>query len=117
MDTQALFLFIAGSILPSFFVALLSTYLVRANAARFGLIDLPGGRKVHTPPTPRGGGVAVWLGVVAVFAIGQLVLILADKNASIDAQLPEILRMHRPGILSQSPKLWILLAGGTALML
>ena len=33
MDSQSLSLFVAGSILPSFVVALLTTYVVRRNAA------------------------------------------------------------------------------------
>ncbi|HEX7894321.1 MAG TPA: hypothetical protein VF447_09040, partial [Terriglobales bacterium] len=68
MASQSLLLFIAGSLLPSFIVALLATYVVRASAARWGLIDLPGERKVHVTPTPRGGGLAIWLGVVGTFA-------------------------------------------------
>ena len=41
MTTQNVLLFLAGSLLPSFVIALVATYLVRANAARFKLIDLP----------------------------------------------------------------------------
>src|SRR5262245_15196735 len=74
MNSQSLSLFVAGSILPTFVVALLATYLVRKIAARWGLIDLPSERKVHTTPTPRGGGLAVWFAVVATFAVAQAVL-------------------------------------------
>jgi UDP-GlcNAc:undecaprenyl-phosphate GlcNAc-1-phosphate transferase len=95
----------------------LATFVVRANAQRFGLIDLPGERKVHTTPTPRGGGVGIWLGVVGVFATGQLALVLVTKNAQLGAQVPEAFRLHLGGIAAQTPKLWIILGGGTALML
>jgi len=117
MDLQSLSLFVAGSVLPSFVVALVATYVVRSNAARFGLIDLPGERKVHTSPTPRGGGVAVWLGVIGVFAAGQLLLLLALNNANYALLMPEVFRLHISGIAAQMPKLWILLTAATVLML
>lgn len=33
-------------------------------AGRYGLIDLPGKRKIHTTPIPRGGGIALWSGMM-----------------------------------------------------
>ncbi len=117
MDSRNLLLFLAGSILPSLIVALVATYVIRANAAAWGLMDLPGERKVHTTPTPRGGGLAIWLGVVGTFAIAQLLLVLATKVAAIEALMPEFARPHLPGIWSQSAKLWIILAASTALTL
>jgi len=117
MAPRALFLFIAGSVLPSLIVSLLATWLVRANAARWGLIDLPGERKVHTAPTPRGGGLAIWLGVVATFAAAQLFLLVAARSPAVNELIPEFARGHVAGIWSQSGKLWILLGGGTALAL
>lgn len=116
MDSQALLLFVAGSVVPSFVIALLGTYVIRRYAAVWGLIDQPGERKVHTTPTPRGGGIAIWLGVVGAFAIGHLAL-LAVANDSLAEFVPEFARPHLPGIVAQSTKLWILLAAGTALML
>ncbi|MFN9717759.1 MAG: MraY family glycosyltransferase [Planctomycetota bacterium] len=38
------------------------TPIVRKLAPALGLIDLPGDRKVHVQPTPRGGGIAIFLG-------------------------------------------------------
>jgi UDP-GlcNAc:undecaprenyl-phosphate/decaprenyl-phosphate GlcNAc-1-phosphate transferase len=117
MDFHSLLLFVAGSILPSFIVALVATYVVRRNAARFGLIDLPSERKVHTTPTPRGGGVAVWLGVVVTFAVAQLVLWYVTRSTAAEAIVPKFAEPHLPGIWAQSGKLWILLGAGTLLML
>src|SRR5437773_904569 len=37
MDSRSLFLFVAGSVLPSLAMALLATYVIRSNAARGGL--------------------------------------------------------------------------------
>ncbi len=45
------------------------TPLVRLVALRLGLVDRPGGRKVHTKPTPRVGGVAIFLGFAAAIAV------------------------------------------------
>jgi UDP-GlcNAc:undecaprenyl-phosphate GlcNAc-1-phosphate transferase len=46
-------------------VTYLLTPLVRAVAARFGIVDLPNERRPHKRPTARGGGLAVVLGVHA----------------------------------------------------
>lgn len=116
MDTYATTLFIAGSILPSLLVALVATYVVRRNAARWGLVDLPNERKVHTTPTPRGGGLAVWLAVVGAFAALQIVVLMRESPLVIGL-IPRFAQDHLSGIAAQFPKLWILLAGGTALTL
>jgi len=45
------------------------TPLVRRLAIKCGVIDQPGGRRVHERPTPRWGGIAIYIGfVVSVFA-------------------------------------------------
>jgi UDP-GlcNAc:undecaprenyl-phosphate GlcNAc-1-phosphate transferase len=108
--------FIAGSVLPGFLIALVATYGIRHFAASWGLMDLPGERKVHTAPTPRGGGLAIWLGVVATFALGQLFLLSADRMPAVGGLIPEFARPHLAGIWAQSTKLWLLLAAGTILV-
>src|SRR5262245_6626648 len=117
MGFQSLLIFLAGSLLPSFVLALVATYIVRANAGRFGLIDLPSERKVHTTPTPRGGGLAVWLGVMGTFAAAQLVLWSVPRSGSIENLVPEFARPHIAGAAAKAGELWILLAAGTVLML
>jgi UDP-GlcNAc:undecaprenyl-phosphate GlcNAc-1-phosphate transferase len=61
-------------------VGLFITPVVRGVAHRFGLLDYPGGRKVHQVPVPRLGGVgmAIAFGV----AIGLATLISPDLGAS-----------------------------------
>jgi len=44
-------------------VSYLLTPAVKALAFRFGVVDLPNERRPHPRPTPRGGGVAVFIGV------------------------------------------------------
>lgn len=45
----------------SLLTALVLTPPVRALARRLGMVDLPGDRHIHTRPTPRAGGVAVFI--------------------------------------------------------
>jgi UDP-GlcNAc:undecaprenyl-phosphate GlcNAc-1-phosphate transferase len=117
MNFQSTILFLAGSLAPSLVIALVTTWFVRQSAARWGLIDQPGNRKVHTTPTPRGGGIGIWLGVVVTFAIGQLLLVVAENVPAIAAFVPQFARPHLDGIWSQAGKLWLILGAGTVLML
>ncbi len=116
MNSQSLAVFLIGSLLPSFFVALIATYIVRQNAARFGLIDVPNDRKVHTSPTPRGGGIAVWLAVVGTFAAAQLTLWCLQAGSG-QGLVPAFAREHIAGAATKVGELWILLAAATVLML
>jgi len=50
-----------------FVISLLATPVVIQLAFRVGCIDRPGQRRFHARPTPRLGGVAVFLGVLPVF--------------------------------------------------
>ncbi|GAB4572442.1 MAG: MraY family glycosyltransferase [Anaerolineae bacterium] len=49
--------------LAGFFGALLVTPVARRLAYRFGVIDQPSGRKVHTTATPLMGGLAIYAGM------------------------------------------------------
>ena len=51
----------AGLLAAAALLALFLTPAVRALARRWGLVDAPGGRKIHTVSIPRLGGVAVVL--------------------------------------------------------
>lgn len=56
-------------------VTIAVTPLVRWLSLRYDLVDYPGGRKVHTQPISRLGGVAIFCGVmasVALQAIGEV---------------------------------------------
>jgi len=56
--------FVFGSFLSAFVASWLLTPLIRRMAPRLGLVDEPGLRKVHVTPTPMGGGIAVFCGLV-----------------------------------------------------
>jgi UDP-GlcNAc:undecaprenyl-phosphate GlcNAc-1-phosphate transferase len=47
--------FIAASL-----CSLAVTPLVRSFARRFGAVDVPGERKIHSQPTPRLGGLSIF---------------------------------------------------------
>ena len=88
---------------------------MRRWAPRWGLVDQPAARKVHTTPTALGGGVGIWLGVVLPIAIAQLAAWLIVNIPDLERQLPEKLVPLIDGILYRSDKMWIILAGGTIL--
>lgn len=113
-----------GSLLPSLFVAWALAHVVRRRAFDWGLIDRPGERKVHVVDTPLGGGLAIWLGVVAPLAAGQLVLWLVASARSGNSGLawaanipiPAFVEPHLAGLMEESVHLWGILAAGTMLM-
>lgn len=120
MTSHALWLFLAGTLIPSALIACAACAVLRRLAPRWGLIDQPAARKVHVTPTPLGGGLAIWLAVVATFAAGQAVLWLATQgdhssSAGTAPLVPEWVAPHLPGLWKRSASLWALLAGGSVL--
>lgn len=109
--------FFAATLLPSLAVACCAAYLVRRAAGRWGLVDRPGARKVHTAATPLGGGLAIWLGVVLPVAAGQIGLWLVVSGRLGEHWLPAFAAPHLAGLWQQSGSLWTLLGAGTVLML
>lgn len=116
MDQPSLLLLLGSGTVCSLLVSLVSTGLMRHLAPRMGLIDLPNERKVHRQPTPRGGGLAIWLAVVITFATGQLLLWIARRSDTVAAWLPAAVGPHLPGLAAQSKNLWILLGLASLLM-
>lgn len=52
-------------------LAAAGAWLARRHALRRGLLDLPGERRSHATPTPRGGGIGIvlaWLGAILALA-------------------------------------------------
>jgi UDP-GlcNAc:undecaprenyl-phosphate GlcNAc-1-phosphate transferase len=121
LETPHAIWLIVGSVLPALAVSLIAGYVVRAAARRLGLVALPGGHSTHKQPTPLGGGLAIWLGVVLPLAVGQLLLWSLSRD-NLDSllgigSLRQFVQPHLPGLLQQGGKLWTLLAGGTVLAL
>ncbi|HEX3997994.1 MAG TPA: MraY family glycosyltransferase [Pirellulales bacterium] len=116
------FIFLAAAVGPSLAISWVAAFWLRRHAPRWGLVDRPGARKVHTSPTPLGGGLAIWLGVLLPFAVGQLLLwiwhIDPDPFENWLASFPA-LRFIQPflnGLWLQSADLWLLLGLGTLLL-
>ena len=124
---------ILGAVLPSACVCWIGGWIVRWLAPRVGLVDRPGARKIHDKPIPTGGGLAIWLGLVVPLGIGQCLLWVAITvgpaapraagSSGLDFRndvsifgIDEVVN-HIPGLWQQSGKLWLLLAGGSLLML
>ncbi|MGD9646952.1 MAG: glycosyltransferase family 4 protein [Pirellulales bacterium] len=115
---------VVGALVPSLLVSWLAGFAIRRAAPRIGLVDLPAARKVHTRVTPLGGGVAIWLGVVLPLAAAHALAAGAwygrsspSDSAQLAIPLPAFVAPHVAGFLEQAPKLWLLLAAGTLLML
>jgi UDP-GlcNAc:undecaprenyl-phosphate/decaprenyl-phosphate GlcNAc-1-phosphate transferase len=102
---------------PSFLIAWAAVPWVRERAAGWGLVARPRLDRFHKEPTPLGGGIAIWLGVVVTFAAAQLLLWLIAAGAVRIEVFPQLLATHFAGLEQQAPKLWILLAAGTVMMI
>ncbi|MES2789324.1 MAG: MraY family glycosyltransferase, partial [Planctomycetota bacterium] len=100
---------------PACLVSCFGTGLMRRLAPRWGLMDQPAARKVHLIPTPLGGGIGIWLGVVAPLVGGLLVAWSIPYFPALKEWLPAEIWPHLDGIRFRSGKLWAILAGGTVL--
>lgn len=97
-------------------VSWLGTSLMRRLAPAWGLIDRPNARKVHVTPTPLGGGIGVWLGVLLPLLTAHL-LALCLKATGVPGWIPAELAKHLDGIAYRSSELWLILGCATAIML
>ena len=107
--------FVFACLVPAFVISFLATALMRKLAPRWGLIDQPAQRKVHVTPTPLGGGVGIWMGVIIPIAAAQLIAWIILKSGSTPAWIPRELAPHLEGVLYRSQQLWMVLGGGTIL--
>jgi UDP-GlcNAc:undecaprenyl-phosphate/decaprenyl-phosphate GlcNAc-1-phosphate transferase len=117
MDAVTAVVLVLGTVVPSLLIAWLCGFVIRRWAPRWGLVDRPGGRKIHAAPTPLGGGIAVWLAVMTSFLAGGLVLAAVQWRPEWRTLLPEFVTPHLPGIASRLGGLLVVLGGGTALMI
>lgn len=106
-------LFLFSILLTSFVVSVCLTPLVRRCAPWLGLVDHPGHRKVHFTPTPMGGGIAVFLGMVAPLAV-------LFSGGLLNWSLPESLQLLTSNATAVDATRWQVLgiiAGGVLLFL
>lgn len=110
-----------AAVLVGALISWLATWGVRVFGPRLGLVDKPGHRKIHAKPMPTSGGIAIWLGVLLPFFLGFLALAWLIWQRRTGAEpliaLPEFIAVHLDGLWARIGRLWVLLAGGTLLML
>jgi UDP-GlcNAc:undecaprenyl-phosphate GlcNAc-1-phosphate transferase len=75
---------IAAAFIAGLLVALAVTPLVRDFARDRGLLDEPGGRKIHDAPIPRLGGIAIVLATAAGVVVGAAVLASSGESVRLD---------------------------------
>lgn len=68
----------------SLLITLLLTPLIRSRALKLGLMDLPSERRIHKVPTPRLGGIGIYLG----FFLTTSILIFLSKENSYYSDYP-----------------------------
>lgn len=100
---------------PAFLISLVVTALMRRWAPRWGLIDRPAARKVHTTPTPLGGGIGIVCGFVGTVALANLAVAWVARQPSPPGWLPAEIAPYIPGVLSRVSQLWALVAAGLLL--
>jgi UDP-GlcNAc:undecaprenyl-phosphate GlcNAc-1-phosphate transferase len=108
-------IFMAACVVPAFVVSLGTTALMRRWAPRWGLIDRPAARKVHTTPTPLGGGVGIVAGFVATVAAAHAGTLWLTCQPSPPGWLLPDVAQHLSGILSRASQMWMLIGAGVIL--
>ena len=104
---------IAGCLISAFWVSFLMTGFMRWVAPRVGLIDKPAARKVHVVPTPLGGGIGIWCGVVLPLAAAQILILIWTKSPP--SWMPLELREHLAGAVFRSRDLWGVIGAASSL--
>ena len=108
------FWLLLGTVVPAYWISLVAVAVVRRYAAKLGLLDRPGHRKIHLNPIPLGGGLGIGLGVIATFAIGSAIVFSMHAESE---WIPDLVRPQWNGMRKQAGQLWLLLGGGLVLML
>ncbi len=103
--------------LSAFSTSVIACGLVRRYALKFGFVDRPGERKIHTTPVPVGGGLGVGLGIILPFAVLPLALFFVRQFEELQAFVPDSVAVHLDGLRYRTEKLGTLLGLGSVLLL
>jgi UDP-GlcNAc:undecaprenyl-phosphate GlcNAc-1-phosphate transferase len=106
-------LLVFGCLVPAFWVSFVATGAMRVISPRLGLIDRPSARKVHMTPTPLGGGIGIWAGVVIPIGIAQILIF--TMRPEVESWLPPSFLQYVAGAVWRSSELWIILGCGSIL--
>lgn len=93
-------------------ISRLGCNFIMKKSAALGLIDQPGERKIHTQPIPSGGGLGIWLGVVAPLAVISILALFRARLA-----LPDEVALRLEGVAFRLKELWTILGLGSCLTL
>jgi len=107
--------FVLACVVPAFMIALAVTGLMRWIAPRVGLIDQPAARKVHSAPTPLGGGLGIYCGFVVPVIAAQLAALWLSQQRTPPGWLPPEIAGMLPGLASRVRDVWLLIGAGTLL--
>ena len=109
-----MFWIVTAACVGPFLLSVVATYLVRGWARRRGFVDKPGGHKQHTAPVALGGGIALTIAILLPVLGGTgLAWILASQSQT--QWLPDLVRMHLPGIASKLPTVLAIVGGAVVL--
>jgi len=103
----AVLVFIGGALISA-----AAVWPSRAVALRYGIIDNPGHRKVHSVPTARAGGVAVYTSFILVVAVGYALTPHLPEVPWIRSILPTSSIVLKDSY-RVSGKLWAIVLGST----
>ena len=98
----------------SFAISFAVTLVMRHVSPWLGLVDHPGERKVHTKPTPSGGGVGIFLATWIPVAAGVAVCAYLDKAGGIRPLWPGF-HEHVAGVMTLAPRLGIIFLGAAVI--
>lgn len=115
MNLALIFGFALVCFLPALLTSVLVTALLRKLAPKIGLLDQPSERKVHTSPTPLGGGIGIWAGVLIPVAMAQLGIWLVASNEELREKIPAGIGVDWNRVLENSGTMWGILLAGTLL--
>ena len=62
------------TLFSAFLVTAVVLMALRPLATRIGLLDIPGGRKKHTTPTPLIGGLGIYLGTLSICMLSPVIM-------------------------------------------
>lgn len=85
----------------SFVLSWALTRLMISAAPRLGMVDRPGGRKIHDAPKPLGGGVAI----ILAFVLPLLAVVIGVRFVEFDGGTPQgaLLAAYAGGVMHQTP--------------
>jgi UDP-GlcNAc:undecaprenyl-phosphate GlcNAc-1-phosphate transferase len=107
--------FVLACLVPSFVISVSVTGAMRWIAPRVGLVDHPGARKVHTAPTPLGGGIGIVAGVVLPLICAEAAARLLAVNLEWRERLLGEVDLSPAGVIQRRAQLWWILGGGLVL--